>query len=395
MTQSNLLNEIIEKEAECVLGTYPRMPFVLTHGKGMRLFDSDGKAYLDFGSGIAVNALGHAHPAVVQAVQEQVARLSHVSNLYHSEPHARLAEHLCTTSFADRVFFCNSGAEAVEAALKFARKYGRSTCEAEKTGIVAFEGGFHGRTFGALSVTPREKYQKPFLPLLDGVQVLPFNDIEAARAAIDTGVCAVIVEPVQGEGGIRAADPAFLHALRKLCDASGALLIVDEIQCGMGRTGTLWAYEQAGITPDILTSAKALGGGLPIGATLVSERVASVIEAGDHGSTFGGGPVIAAAALAVLKEVASEEMLAHIRKMSAYLGKKLAAIDSSGIGEIRRIGLMVGIEIDGEANEIMRAAAERGLLLLSAGPHVVRLLPPYILTGNDIDEAVEILEELL
>ena len=385
----------IEKEAAYVLGTYVRPDFVFEKGQGVHVYDADGREYLDFGSGIAVNALGHAHPAVVAAIQAQAAQLSHVSNLYHSAPQAELAAALCETSFADKVFFSNSGAEAVEAALKFARKYGRVTYGEHKTGIVAFEGGFHGRTFGALSVTARDKYQKPFKPLLGGVDILPFNDIAAAQVGIGADVCAVIVEPVQGEGGVRPADPAFLQALRVICDEVGALLIFDEIQCGLGRTGMLWAYEGYGVEPDILTSAKALGGGLPIGATLLGEHVAAVIEPGDHGSTFGGGPVVAQAALAVLEIVLDPAMLAHIRAMSAELADGLAAIASPKVKEIRTAGLMIGIELSGAAAQIVNAAAEQGLLVLSAGPNVLRLLPPYIIEHADIDRALDVLGGLL
>lgn len=381
-------------ENNYVLGTYARMPFVLTHGEGITLYDTEGSAYLDFGAGIAVNALGHAHPAVVNAIKTQAGRLSHVSNLYHTAPHAELAEKLCRTSFADRVFFSNSGAEAVEAALKFARKYCRRHFE-NCTDIITFDGGFHGRTFGALSVTPRTKYQDPFRPLLPGITTLPFNDLEAIQLAICENTCAVIVEPVQGEGGIRVASENFLRTLRQQCDRFGALLIFDEIQAGVGRTGRLWAHEHFGVEPDIMTSAKALGGGLPIGATLVKKHVADAIEPGDHGSTFGGGPIVSSAALAVLDTVNQPEILQHIEQMGQYLVESLASLTSPHILEIRGIGLMVGIEFDGNVDYIVQAAAQKGILLLNAGPNVLRLLPPYIVQKENIDRLIAVLKEIL
>ena len=298
-TTMEATTEIIQNEADNVLGTYPRPPFVLESGCGVTLTDTTGKKYLDFGSGIAVNALGHAHPDIVAVIQEQIAQLSHVCNLYHTAPQANLAKMLCELSFADKVFFANSGAEAVEAALKFARKYALETYGDGKTKIVAFEGGFHGRTYGALSVTAKEKYQAPFKPLLPDIVIAPFNDPAAAEKLIDSSTCAVIVEPIQGEGGVHIAESAFMQALRELCDQHGALLIVDEIQTGVGRTGKLWAYQHYGITPDIMTLAKALGGGLPIGAALLTDTVAETIGPGDHGSTFGGGPVVCQAALLI------------------------------------------------------------------------------------------------
>ena len=259
---------------------------MLDHGQGCWVYDTDGNAYLDCVAGIAVNALGHADPGLVAVLTEQAGKLWHVSNLYHTAPHARLAQKLCETSFADRVFFCNSGAEANEGAFKFARKWAHEHFGPEKHAIVAFSDAFHGRTFGALAATPREKYQAPFRPLLPGVRIAPFNDLAAAAEIIGDDVCAVIVEPVQGEGGVNPAAPEFLAGLRELCDQHHALLIFDEVQCGLGRTGTLWAYQGYGVIPDILTAAKPLAGGLPMGAILMTQAVADVMHPGDHGSTF-------------------------------------------------------------------------------------------------------------
>jgi predicted acetylornithine/succinylornithine family transaminase len=396
MTETvNLSSEIMQKESQYVLGTYPRAPFVLEKGVGMYLYDTDGKAYLDFGAGIAVNALGHAHPDVVAAIQEQAAQLSHVCNLYHTAPHAELAEMLCNLSFADKVFFSNSGAEAVEAALKFARKYALETSGPGKSGVIAFEDGFHGRTYGALSVTAREKYQAPFRPLVPGVSFAPYNDIAAAEKLIGPEICAVIVEPVQGEGGIHTATPEFMAFLREQCDKFGALLIFDEIQCGLGRTGKLWAHEHYSVKPDMMTLAKALGGGLPIGATLLTDAVAAVIEPGDHGSTFGGGPVVCRAAQVVLEKVSDPDMLAHVAEMGAYLAEKLVEIDTPHIQEIRVCGLMVGVEMDIDVRSLLGKGYEAGILLLNAGTNVLRLLPPLVVEKEHIDACVEALEAIL
>lgn len=385
----------MQQDAAYVLGTYPRAPFVLVRGQGMTLTDSEGNTYLDFGSGIAVNALGHADPEIVAAVAEQVARLGHVCNLYHTVPQAELAGSLCGLSFADKVYFCNSGAEAIEAAIKFARKYALVAHGPGKTGIVAFEGAFHGRTLGALSITPREAYQAPFRPLVPGAAVGPFNDLVAAEKLIGPDTCAVFVEPVQGEGGVHVASPPFLGALRELCDRHGALLIFDEIQCGLGRTGKLWAYEHYGIKPDMMALAKALGGGLPMGATLLAGRVAKAVETGDHGSTFAGGPVVARAAQVVLRRASDPATLAHIQAMGRLLLRRLGELDSPHVKAVRGLGLMAGVELDVEVAPIVAAGAERSVILLSAGPNVLRLLPPYIVTEEHIDTLIEILKAII
>lgn len=375
--------------------TYRRPPIVFTHGEGMYVYDAAGRRYLDFVAGIAVCALGHADPGVAQVIAEQARRLVHLSNLYHTEPHLRLAEALVAHSFADRVFFCNSGAEAVEAALKFARKFARTHFNNRKTGFVAFTHSFHGRTMGALSVTEKLAYREPFAPLIPGVTFVPFNDVEAARSAITAETCAVIVEPIQGEGGVHVASPEFLHALRERCDAVGALLIFDEVQCGLGRTGTLWAYEAYGVEPDLLTVAKPLANGLPIGAVLMKEKVAAVLQPGDHGSTFAGGPLVSAVALHVFERLRDPAFLARVREAGAYLAERLHAAELPGVKEIRGRGLLVGIEIEGDARAVVMAALERGLLLATAGDHVVRMVPPLIVEKSQIDEAVTILQEAM
>jgi acetylornithine/N-succinyldiaminopimelate aminotransferase len=388
-------NTIQEKTARYIVNTYARAPFTLVQGQGMTVTDSEGKQYLDFGAGISVNALGHADPEIIAAVTEQIAQLSHVCNLYHSAPQADLAEMLCGLSFADKVYFANSGTEAIEAAIKFSRKYARTTYGPGKTEIVAFTGAFHGRTAGALALTPREKYQAPFRPLMPDVRFAPFDDVEAARRMIGPETCAVFVEPVQGEGGIYAATPDFLESLREMCDRFGALLIFDEIQCGMGRTGRLWAYEHFAVRPDMMTVAKALGGGLPIGVTLVTEAVAEVMQLGDHGSTFAGGPVICRAAAVVLKRVSDPGFLAHVRDMGTLLMERLDEMHSTHIKEVRGLGLMVGVDLDIEVAPLIQAGFEHGVLMLNAGTKVLRLLPPLIVEASHIDQFVNTLDQIL
>lgn len=379
--------EIIQAEANYVLHTYNRPDVVFTHGEGMVLFDSDGNKYLDFTSGIAVTALGHSDPDWVTAVSQQAAKLTHVSNLFHTAPQAQLAQKLVENSFADKVFFCNSGAEANEAALKFARKVGNIQ-HSGKTNIVAFTGGFHGRTMGSLSVTYKEKYREPFAPLVPGVTFVPFNDLAAAREAIDDDTCAVIVEPIQGEGGVNPATPDFLHGLRAACDAHNALLIFDEVQCGLGRTGQLWAHRQFGVTPDIMTLAKPLAGGLPIGATLVTQAVADVIKPGDHGSTFAAGPLVCAAANVVFDKVNQPTFLQAVQENGDYLKYRLQTLELEQIVEVRGQGLLVGVALNQPAAPIMTAARAKGVLILTAGEDVLRLAPPLIVNKGEIDTAV-------
>jgi acetylornithine/N-succinyldiaminopimelate aminotransferase len=392
--------EVIALEQQYVLQTYKRPGFVLARGEGVRLFDGEGRAYLDGVSGIAVNALGYQDPQLVATIQAAAQDLIHVSNLYHTQPHALLARSLVERSFADRVFFCNSGTEAVEGALKFARKYGRRTSrhveregDEGKTHIVAFADSFHGRTMGALSTTATEKYRAPFEPLVPGVRFAPFNDPVAAEDAITDNVCAVIVEPVQGEGGIHPATRPFLERLRAACDRADAMLIFDEIQCGLGRTGNLWAYQAHGVMPDLMTLAKPLAGGLPMGAVLMTQAVADVMGPGDHGSTFAAGPLVCQVAQVVLDRVSHPDFLAAVREKGDHLDRRLSAlVEASPLAlEARGAGLMWGIQCEVEAASIIEAGYRQGILVCSAGPNVVRLLPPLTVTHAELDELVDCL----
>ncbi|MCB9077554.1 MAG: aspartate aminotransferase family protein [Anaerolineaceae bacterium] len=389
--------DIIELEHKYVLQTYKRPDFVLESGEGVWLYDSDGREYLDGGSGIAVNALGYQNQAIIGALRQAADSLIHVSNLYHTAPQALLARDLCENSFADRVFFSNSGAEANEGALKFARKWARTQGHTDKTGIVAFTGSFHGRTMGALACTATEKYRKPFEPLIGDVSFAQFNDLDSARRAITDKTCAVIIEPVQGEGGVTPADPAFLTGLRQICDETGALLIFDEIQCGLGRTGTLWAYEGYHVTPDMMTLAKPLAGGLPIGAILLTQNVADALGPGDHGSTFAGGPLICTVARSVFRHVNTTVFLQQVKTHGDYLAAQLndRVVVSPLIEQVRGKGLMWGLVSAPPAAEIMVEARKHGLIVLVAGPNVVRLLPPLTISTDEIDELVDRLVKTL
>ena len=390
-------DDAIANEQHYMLQTYQRPDFVLDRGEGVYLFDTTGRRYLDCVAGIAVNALGYGDPDVARVITEQAAGLIHTSNLYHTRPAGELARLLVESSFADRVFLSNSGAEANEGALKFARKYAREHHGEGKTMIVAFSGSFHGRTMGAVAVTHREKYRAPFMPVMPDVRFAPFNDLPAAEAAITDDVCAVIVEPIQGEGGLSVATPEFLRGLRVRCDAVGALLIFDEIQCGMGRTGTLWAYEPYNVRPDIMTIAKPLGGGLPIGAILLTQAVADTLHAGEHGTTFGGGPLVTGVAQVVLRKIADPTFLAHVREVGDYFDEALhdLAAANARVIELRGRGLMRGIQIEGSAAAVREAGHDAGLLIATAGDDVLRLLPPLIFERRHVDEAIEKLGQAL
>lgn len=387
-------DQIIQGEAKYIVPTYVRPSMVFTHGQGAYLYEAGGKCYLDFSSGIAVTALGHSDPEWAKAVAEQAGRLVHVSNLYHTAEHIELAQRLIENSFADKLFYCNSGSEANEAALKFARKWAKKQ-DPGKTGLVAFTHSFHGRTMGALSVTAKDKYREPFAPLVPGVTFAPFNDLDAAAQAIDSKTCAVIVEPVQGEGGVHPAKPSFLQGLRDQCDQHKALLIFDEIQCGLGRTGYLWAHQMYGVTPDIMTLAKPLAGGLPIAVAMVTEEVAQVMQPGDHGSTFAAGPLVCKAGQVVFDRINQPEFLAVVRENGAYFLEQLKHLKSDNLVEARGAGLLLGVEFSKPVKPIVAAAAERGLIVIVAGENVLRLAPPLIVTRQQIDEALSILNECL
>lgn len=391
--------EIIAAEARYIVQTYRRPEVVFSHGRGAYLYDVQGREYLDFTAGIAVTALGHSDEIWARAVADQARQLTHVSNLYHTQPHVELARRLVENSFADQVFFSNSGAEANEAALKFARKFARAHDDGSgpfaKTCIVSFTSGFHGRSMGALSATYKSAYRGPFAPLVPGVTFAEYNDLSSAARAISPDTCAVIVEPLQGEGGVRPAKQAFLTGLRELCDANQALLIFDEVQCGLGRTGHLWAHEAYGVTPDIMTLAKPLAGGLPIGATLVTGAVGEAMRVGDHGSTFAGGPLVCRAAQVVFDRINQPEFLASVVQNGAYLMESLLALDVPQLVDVRGAGLLVGLEFSTSVAGLIAAAREQGLLIISAGENVLRLCPPLIVTRQQIDAALAILTRCL
>ncbi|MEZ5121093.1 MAG: aspartate aminotransferase family protein [Solirubrobacterales bacterium] len=371
-----------------LLPTYARFPVSFERGSGTRLWDTDGHEYLDFLCGISVSSVGHCHPRVVEAIREQAGRLLHVGNLYYTEPMTRLSRRLAASSLGGGVFFTNSGAEANEAAIKLARK-------AKQGGdIVVAHGGFHGRTYGALSATPQESKQAPFAPLVPGFRAVE-PTADAIERAVDEATAAVILEVIQGESGVHALDDDVLRAARAACDAHGAALVFDEVQTGMGRTGTLWAYEQTGVVPDALTTAKALGGGLPIGALVTGERLADVFAPGDHGSTFPGGPVVAAAALAVFDVLDDDALLAQVRELGEHLRGRVAELP--GVREVRGRGLMNAFDLaDGSAPDVARRALlEQRLVVNATGPATIRLLPPLVVTRAEIDDALDRLAALL
>jgi len=381
-----------------MLNIYKRAPMEIVRGAGCELFDADGRAYLDFTSGIAVNALGYADAGIARAIHEALeSGLIHVSNLYRTAPSEQLAARLAELTFADRVFFCNSGAEANEGAFKIARKWGRQLGGPAKHEILALRGAFHGRLFATLAATDRPQYRAAFRPLAGGVNIVE-RDLDELRVALDAErVAALIVEPVQGEGGMRVLDAGFLRDLRALTHERGVALILDEIQCGLGRTGRLFAYEHAGITPDLLTLAKPLAGGLPMGAVLMTEDIASVMQPGDHGTTFGGGPLVASVALHVLERLAEPKFLARVSEIGAALGDGLRALHarSTRMRAVRGIGMMWGVDVTPAAATVIAQARERGLLLVSAGEHTVRFLPPLVVSAEDVARAVALFEEAL
>ena len=389
--------EWINRADKHVMKTYGRYPIVAERGEGCRLWDVDGKAYLDFLAGVAVNNLGHCHPKVVAALREQAGRLLHCSNFYHIPQQVELAEWLCEHSFADRVFFCNSGAEANEAAMKLARKHSNEKYGEDRFEVITALASFHGRTIGAISATGQEKVKAGFTPLLDGFKHVPFGDVEALRQAITQQSCAIMLEPLQGEGGVNVAPPGYLKAVRELCDEFDLLLIFDEVQVGCGRTGTLWAYEQDEVIPDIMTLAKALAGGPPIGALLTTEELATRLGPGTHGSTFGGNPLVCAAALAAMQALNEETLLDNCRSMGAYLVEKLEQCKDkhSFIKEIRGRGLIIGVELDIEGGPLVVKAMERGLLMNCTVGNVLRFVPPLIVNRAEIDEAMTILDDVL
>jgi len=390
---SEWTDSLANRGADALMSTYGRYPIELVSGSACRVVDAQGSEYLDMVAGIAVTSLGHRHPAIVEALHNAAEGLIHTSNLYWTEPMVRLAERITEAAGMDRAFFCNSGAEAVEAAIKLGRKLrpGRSR-------IVAFDRSFHGRTLGALSVTARPAYQAPFRPLLPDVEILPFGDFKTVESVIDDSVSVVLVEPIQGEGGVRPAPPGWLARLRELSSAAGALLVFDEVQTGMGRTGTLFAYQGEGVVPDAVTIAKALAGGLPMGALLACGDAATAFQPGDHASTFGGGPLVASVANAVLDVILQDGFMDDVTAKGELLNDRLQAIavDDAAVTGVRGRGLMQGLVLKGEgAAAVVSAAMEMGLLTCPAGPDVVRFTPPLTISEEDIDEGVQIIRRVL
>lgn len=384
----------IEKSDKYIMKTYGRYPIVPVRGEGCRLWDADGKEYLDFLGGVAVNNLGHCHPKVVAALQKQAAELIHCSNYYQIPQQIELAELLCNHSFADKAFFCNSGAEANEAAIKLARKYSRDTYGPERYEIITAADSFHGRTMATVSATGQEKVQRFFDPLLHGFKHVPFNDVAALEAAVTPTTCAVMLEPIQGEGGINMPSPGYFEAVREICDRHGLLLIFDEVQVGMGRTGKLFAYEHFGVTPDIMTLAKALAGGAPIGTMLAKDKFATAFVPGTHGSTFGGNPLVCAAAIATVRTILEDGLLNRCEEIGEYLTGELEALGKKYpfVREVRGVGLMIGMSLSIPGAEIVKKGHERGVLLNVTHDTVLRFVPALVVTRQEVDAMIAILD---
>ena len=389
--------EIIALEQKYLLNTYARYPLVIARGKGVYVYDVDGRRYLDFLAGLGVNALGHAHPRIVKAIREQAAKVIHVSNLYYNEYQGLLAEKLCTASGLDRAFFSNSGTEAIEGALKMVRAAGHATGGPEKCIVVALENSFHGRTMGALALTGQAKYRQDFDPMLEGVRFVPRNDVEALRNAMDDKVCGIVLEPIQGEGGIQESSSEFLQACRQLADQHQAALIFDEIQCGLGRTGQLFAFQHFGVVPDVVCIAKPIAAGLPLGAFLANQRFAQHITPGKHGTTFGGGPLTCRVALEYLAILEDENLLEQVRRVGGYLSQKLRElVDKFDIAvEVRGVGAIQALQLTVPGKPILEGALAKGLLINVTQDTVLRFLPPFLLQEKHVDSGMRILRKLL
>jgi predicted acetylornithine/succinylornithine family transaminase len=387
----------MDRADKVVMSTYGRQPLVLVKGEGCRIWDDEGREYLDFVAGLAVCNLGHAHPEVAAAAAAQLQQLVHTSNLYYTTPMVELAEELVRHSFADQVFFANSGAEVNEGAIKLCRKYARERHGDGRYHIISMRNSFHGRTYGGLSATGQDKFWKGFEPLLPGFIFVPFNDLAALEKATEVGACAVLLEPIQGEGGVCLPGPGFLTGVRQLCDKKGLLLVLDEVQTGLGRTGRLFAHEHYGVQPDIMTLAKALANGLPMGALLATADVAQAFVPGTHASTFGGGPVIAAAAKTAFGLLSNPDFLFQVRQKGDYLGEKAAALQKRFpvIKEVRGLGLIWGLELDQDGTPVVTACRERGLLINCTQGNILRFLPPLIVSKEEIDRGLEILTQAL
>lgn len=388
-------NDIMSKGQDYVMNTYGRFPIALVKGKGSYVWDASGKQYLDFVGGIAVCILGHCNDEITQALTEQAKTLWHVSNLYWIQPQVELAEKLVKESGLDKAFFCNSGAEANEAALKLARKYFYRQKEGQRNQFIVFKNSFHGRTLATLTATGQSKYQEGFAPLPQGFNYADFNNLESVKELVDEHTCAIMVEPIQGEGGVKPAELSFLRGLRKICDENGILLIFDEVQCGMGRTGKLFAFQNYGVKPDIVTMAKGLGGGFPIGAMLAADQAAGGFAPGDHASTFGGNPLAAAVATKVLTILSEKDFMDNVKKTGDYLMDKLKKVSDPHIQAVRGQGLMLGMEFDTDIKELIELCMQKGLLLVGAGPRVLRFVPPLNINQAEVNQAVGILREAL
>ncbi|MFH0925130.1 MAG: acetylornithine transaminase [bacterium] len=388
-------NELIHQSNQYIFNTYNRYLTILTTGNGCKVFDNDGKEYIDFLSGIAVNNLGHCHPRLVKAIKDQAEKLFHVSNLYHIEPQIRLAQLLCQHSFADKIFFCNSGAEANEAAIKLARLYARKNLGEDKFEIITMKNSFHGRTLATIAATGQEKFRKGFEPVTPGFKHVSFNDINSLEKAIDKNICAVMLEPIQGEGGINIPDNDYLDRVREICDKNNILMILDEVQTGMGRTGRLFAYEYSRIVPDIMTLAKALGGGFPIGAMLAKDKIASAFIPGSHASTFGGNPLACSVAIAVLETIFEENLLNKCQQTSNYFLNRLKELQlryPTVIKEVRGKGLLIGMELNVPGQDIVKRCMEDGFLINCTAEKVLRFAPPLIIEQIEIDRLIKSLE---
>jgi len=389
--------ELMKRADQVMANTYQRFPVVLIKGNGTKLWDTEGRSYTDFVAGIAVCNLGHAHPRICEALAQQAQTLLHVSNLYYTQPQTELASWLIENSFADRVFFGNSGAEANEAAIKLARKYFKERGEDNRFRIVTMERSFHGRTLATLSATGQEKIKKGFEPVLAGFDFVPFNDAKALRAQIGPSTCAVMLEPIQGEGGVRCPDENYLKTVRKICDETGTLLIFDEIQTGMGRTGQLFAYQHFGVEPDIMTLAKALANGLPIGVMLAKEKIAAAFGIGSHASTFGGTPVVSAAALEVCKILVEDNVIENGRAAGVYFKEKLNELKArhSVIEDVRGLGLLLGMQLKIDGRPVVTQCMENGFLINCIQEKILRFIPPLIITPEEIDQLVKCLDLIL
>jgi acetylornithine/N-succinyldiaminopimelate aminotransferase len=390
-----ITSDIIKDAQSVLMNTYNRQPLVLVKGRGTKVYDSDGREYLDFVSGVAVNNLGHCHPKVVVALQKQAQRLMHVSNHFHIEPQVALGKELVKHSFADKVFFCNSGTEAIEAAIKLGRRYSREVLKKDRFEVISMFGSFHGRTYGSVSATAQEKFHHGFEPMVPGFRYVPFNNIKAAEDAINDRTCAILVEPLQGEGGVNIPAPGYLTALRRICDEHQLLLVLDEIQTGMGRTGRLFACEHEGVAPDVMALAKGLGSGMPIGALLATDKAAQAFVPGTHGSTFGGNPLACAAGLATLEELLEDNIIIqNVEALGKHFMGGLLSLKAKYpfIKDVRGQGLLIGIELDFDGKEIVTECLKQGFLINCTVNTVLRFMPPLIISEEEIDQLIDALD---